>query len=80
MGDWLDDAKAIEELERELFLCRRRIEKAVQASGLNGFYLCSLSARSIVYKGMVRAELLGQLLRQRRIDVVNADFKAVQVK
>lgn len=39
----------IEELERELFLCRRRIEKAVQASGLNGFYLCSLSARSIVW-------------------------------
>ncbi|MGH7025762.1 glutamate synthase large subunit [Brevundimonas sp.] len=50
-----------EALERELYLCRRRIEKAVQASGLNGFYLCSLSARSIVYKGMVRAELLGQL-------------------
>jgi len=50
-----------EALERELFLCRRRIEKAVQAAGLNGFYLCSLSARSIVYKGMVRAELLGQL-------------------
>jgi glutamate synthase (NADPH) large chain len=50
-----------EDLERELYLCRRRIEKAVQAAGVTGFYLCSLSARSIVYKGMVRAELLGQL-------------------
>lgn len=64
----------IEELERELFLCRRRIEKAVQASGLNGFYLCSLSARSIVYKGMVRAELLGQLYHDLNDPTVVAGY------
>ena len=64
----------IEELERELFLCRRRIEKAVQASGLNGFYLCSLSARSIVYKGMVRAELLGQLYHDLKDPTVEAGY------
>ncbi|SPU46500.1 Glutamate synthase [NADPH] large chain precursor [Brevundimonas diminuta] len=64
----------IEELERELFLCRRRIEKAVQASGLNGFYLCSLSARSIVYKGMVRAELLGQLYHDLNDPTVEAGY------
>ena len=50
-----------EAVERELYLCRRRIEAAVQQAGLGGCYICSLSARSIVYKGMVRAELLGQL-------------------
>ncbi|MEG0817926.1 MAG: glutamate synthase central domain-containing protein, partial [Brevundimonas sp.] len=64
----------IEELERELFLCRRRIEKAVQASGLNGFYLCSLSARSIVYKGMVRAELLGQLYHDLNDPTVESGY------
>jgi glutamate synthase (NADPH/NADH) large chain len=50
-----------EALERELYLCRRRIEGAITAEGVPGFYICSLSARSLIYKGMVRAELLGQL-------------------
>ncbi|HWE47207.1 MAG TPA: glutamate synthase large subunit [Caulobacteraceae bacterium] len=45
-----------EALERALFLCRRRIEKAAARANLQGFYVCSLSARSIVYKGMFRAE------------------------
>jgi glutamate synthase (NADPH/NADH) large chain len=45
-----------EALERALFLCRRRIEKRAAASNLQGFYTCSLSARSVVYKGMFRAE------------------------
>jgi len=52
---------ASEDLERELFLCRRRIESAIQAEGVPGFYICSMSARSLIYKGMVRAELLDQL-------------------
>lgn len=50
-----------EALERELYLCRRRIESAVIAESVPGFYICSLSARSLIYKGMVRAELLDQL-------------------
>ena len=50
-----------EALERELYLCRRRIEKTVKAENLSAVYICTLSARSIAYKGMVRAELLGDL-------------------
>jgi len=61
-----------EDLERELFLCRRRIERAIQAEGLPGFYICSLSARSLIYKGMVRAELLDQLYP----DLLDARFEA----
>jgi glutamate synthase (NADPH/NADH) large chain len=53
--------EAGEDLERELYLCRRRIENAVAAEAVPGFYVCSLSARSLIYKGMVRAELLDQL-------------------
>jgi glutamate synthase (NADPH/NADH) large chain len=45
-----------EALERALFLCRRRIERRAAQSNLQGFYVCSLSARSLVYKGMFRAE------------------------
>jgi hypothetical protein len=45
-----------EQFERELYIIRRRIEKAATASGIAGMYLCSLSCRSIIYKGMMLAE------------------------
>ncbi|MEO8115513.1 MAG: glutamate synthase large subunit [Phenylobacterium sp.] len=45
-----------EALERALFLCRKRIEKRVAQAGLSYFYICSLSARSLIYKGMFLAE------------------------
>ncbi len=47
-----------EEFERELYLVRRRIEKAVARASVNGFYVCSLSSRSVIYKGMFLAEQL----------------------
>jgi glutamate synthase (NADPH/NADH) large chain len=45
-----------EALERLLFICRKRIEKRVAQAGLPHFYICSFSARSLVYKGMFLAE------------------------
>ncbi|SNX72359.1 glutamate synthase (NADPH) large subunit [Cereibacter ovatus] len=45
-----------EQFERELYVIRRRIEKAAAASSIQGLYLCSLSCRSIIYKGMMLAE------------------------
>ncbi|MCC0072480.1 MAG: glutamate synthase large subunit [Rhodobacter sp.] len=45
-----------ETFERELYVIRRRIEKAAAAAGISGLYLCSLSCRSIIYKGMMLAE------------------------
>ncbi len=45
-----------EALERALYLCRKRIEKRVAASAINDFYICSFSARSLIYKGMFLAE------------------------
>ena len=47
-----------EEFEKNLYLVRRRIEKRVIAAQINGFYVCSLSCRSIVYKGLFLAESL----------------------
>ena len=54
-----------DELERKLYLVRKQIEKTVAEasasdSGLKEFYVCSFSNRTIVYKGMVRGEVLGE--------------------
>ena len=45
-----------ETFERELYVIRRRIEKAAAAAQIAGLYLCTLSCRSIIYKGMMLAE------------------------
>ncbi|EWY38048.1 glutamate synthase [Skermanella stibiiresistens SB22] len=47
-----------DKFELELYIIRRRIETAVRAEQINDFYICTLSARSIVYKGMFLAEQL----------------------
>ncbi len=49
---------AMEAFEKDLYLIRRRIEKRVIAAQTQGFYICSLSARSIIYKGLFLAEEL----------------------
>ncbi|MEZ5723925.1 MAG: glutamate synthase large subunit [Paracoccaceae bacterium] len=48
------------EFERELYIIRRRIEKAAMAAGVQGLYFCSLSCRSIIYKGMMLAEQVAE--------------------
>ena len=45
-----------EQFERELYVIRRRIEKAAAAAHVGGLYIASLSCRSIIYKGMMLAE------------------------
>ncbi len=45
------------ELERLLYLVRRQIEKSVDIPDL---YICSFDLRTIVYKGMVRSQVLGE--------------------
>ena len=52
----ISNAKGVDEetFERELYVIRRRIEKA--AAGIRDFYICSMSCRSIIYKGMMLAE------------------------
>ena len=52
----ISNAKGVDEetFERELYVIRRRIEKA--GSGIRDFYICSMSCRSIIYKGMMLAE------------------------
>jgi glutamate synthase (NADPH) large chain len=44
--------------ERDLYVIRRRIENACRKAGIADFYICTLSSRSIVYKGMFLAAQL----------------------
>lgn len=43
------------ELERALYVCRRRIENRARDANLD-LYLCSFSSRALIYKGMFLAE------------------------
>ena len=56
----MPDAIDAAEFEKNLYLVRRRIEKRVIAAQISGFYICSLSTRSIIYKGLFLAESLGE--------------------
>jgi glutamate synthase (NADPH) large chain len=46
------------EFEKNLYLVRRRIERKIIAAQIQGFYICSLSCRSIIYKGLFLAQSL----------------------
>ena len=47
-----------EDLERDLFVIRKKIEKLSNSLKLKDFYISSFSSRSIIYKGMFLAESL----------------------
>ncbi|MGB3294619.1 MAG: glutamate synthase large subunit [Phormidesmis sp.] len=68
-----------DDLERSLYLVRRRFEQtrtqrviADNTPPLAEAYVCSLSARTIVYKGMVRSAVLGQFYK----DLQNPDYES----
>jgi glutamate synthase (NADPH/NADH) large chain len=44
-----------ETVDRDLFIVRRRIENRALASNIAELYVCSLSARTLIYKGMFLA-------------------------
>ena len=44
------------DLERKIYESRRKIEKEAIRNAIEGFYICSLSSKSIIYKGMFLAE------------------------
>ncbi|MCB9955613.1 MAG: glutamate synthase large subunit [Caulobacterales bacterium] len=49
-------ARSRDELERALYLVRRRIEKRAIEANIPGFYVCSFSSDDVIYKGMFLAE------------------------
>jgi glutamate synthase (NADPH/NADH) large chain len=49
-----------DDLERDLFVVRKKIEKQSNILKLKDFYISSFSSRSIIYKGMFLAEALSE--------------------
>src|SRR5262249_37095517 len=47
-----------EQFEVDLYVIRRRIEKVAMEESIKDLYICSLSCRSVIYKGMFLAEQL----------------------
>jgi glutamate synthase (ferredoxin) len=65
-----------DDLERRLYLIRKQIQSRLteqpNQTGLDEYYMCSFSHRTIVYKGMVRSEVLGEFYE----DLKNPAFKS----
>ncbi|RMF24772.1 MAG: glutamate synthase large subunit [Cyanobacteria bacterium J083] len=57
-----------DELDRKLYIARSKVGKKLS----DNFYICSFSCRTIVYKGMVRSEVLGQFYA----DLTNPDYES----
>ena len=53
-----DESLLNKELERKIYETRRKIENEAIKQSLNNFYICSLSSKSIIYKGMFLAEAI----------------------
>ena len=58
----ISNSKGVDEetFERELYVIRRRIEKAAIAAQVPTCYIASMSCRSIIYKGMMLAEQVAE--------------------
>ncbi|AEI95851.1 glutamate synthase large subunit [Roseobacter litoralis] len=58
----ISNIKGVDEetFERELYVIRRRIEKAAAAAQVPTLYIASMSCRSIIYKGMMLAEQVAE--------------------
>ncbi len=57
------------ELERKIYETRKKIENKAFDASLNNFYICSISSKSIIYKGMFLAEAISDFfldLRDKR--------------
>ncbi|KAI9082058.1 hypothetical protein K1719_035983 [Acacia pycnantha] len=65
----------VADIERELYICRKLIENAVGSESWgNDLYFCSLSNQTIVYKGMLRSEVLGLFYYDLQNDLYKSPF------
>ena len=66
-----------DQFERDLYLIRRRIEKQALAENITDFYICSLSCRSVIYKGLFLAESLALVLPRPAGRALRLELRAV---
>ncbi len=61
-----------DEFERKLFLAQKTAERKVLEAAIEGFYICSFSSRTIVYKGLVTPLQIRKLF----LDLKSPKFKS----
>jgi len=67
--------ESIDDVERELYICRKLIEKAASSEPwASELYFCSLSNQTIVYKGMLRSEVLGMFYADLQNELYTSPF------
>uniref|UniRef100_A0A161ZY01 glutamate synthase (ferredoxin) n=1 Tax=Daucus carota subsp. sativus TaxID=79200 RepID=A0A161ZY01_DAUCS len=65
----------VDDIERELYICRKLIERVANSEAWgNELYFCSLSNQTIVYKGMLRSEVLGRFYYDLQNDLYETPF------
>ncbi|CAG7908361.1 unnamed protein product [Brassica rapa] len=65
----------VDDVERELYICRKLIERAVASeTWASELYFSSLSNQTIVYKGMLRSEVLGLFYTDLQNDLYKSAF------
>lgn len=65
----------VDDIERELYICRKLIEREANSKSWgNELYFCSLSNQTIVYKGMLRSEVLGLFYDDLQNDLYKSPF------
>lgn len=65
----------VDDIERELYICRKLIERAASSkSWASELYFCSLSNQTLVYKGMLRSEVLGRFYSDLQNDLYKSPF------
>jgi len=65
------------DLEKQLYIVRKKVEKLVTQTKLESnkqFYICSFSSKTIVYKGMVRSEVLSLYYKDLSNDLYESIF------
>ncbi|MEQ8368839.1 MAG: glutamate synthase central domain-containing protein, partial [Roseicyclus sp.] len=72
----ISNSKGVDEetFERELYVIRRRIEKAAAAAQVGQLYVCSLSCRSMIYKGMMLAQDVAEFYPDLKDDRFESAF------
>ncbi|WP_336361130.1 glutamate synthase large subunit [Haladaptatus sp. ZSTT2] len=77
-GDISGDA-----FDRRLYVTHRAVEKAVSAADIDGsdrFYLCSLDRKTLVYKGLLKADQLAGYYPDLEDDRVASNFALVHAR
>ena len=66
-----------DDLEKQLYIVRKKIEKLVTQTKFESnkqFYICSFSSKTIIYKGMVRSEVLSLYYKDLSNNLYKSSF------